>query len=67
MDNWLVDSGASHHMTMSHKSLTILTEENSQLQVELGDNAKYAIKGVETALFQLKSEKSLKMSGVVCT
>jgi hypothetical protein len=33
--------------------------------VELGDNAKYAIKGFGTVLFQLKSKKPLKMSEVL--
>jgi hypothetical protein len=51
-----VDSGASRHMTGSQKSLTSLTEENSRLQVELGDNAKYAVKGIGTTSFQLKSK-----------
>jgi hypothetical protein len=40
-------------------------EENSRLHVELGDNAKYAFKGVGTTLFQLNSEKPLKMSEVL--
>jgi hypothetical protein len=60
-----VDSGASRHMTGSQKSLTSLTEENSRLQVELGDNTKYAVKGVGTASFQLKSRKPLRMSDVL--
>jgi hypothetical protein len=33
--------------------------------VELGDNAKYAVKGVGTTSFQLKSGKPLKMSEVL--
>jgi len=65
METWLVDSGASHHITRSKKSLTTLIEENSQLQVELGDNAKYAVKGIGTTSFQLKSGKPLKMSEVL--
>jgi hypothetical protein len=47
---WLVDSGAFRHMTGSQDSLTSLSGEKSGLQVELGDNAKYAVKGVGTAL-----------------
>jgi hypothetical protein len=54
METWLVDSGASRHMTRSHKSLTILIEKNSWLQVELGDNTKY-----------VKYGKPLKMSDVL--
>jgi hypothetical protein len=46
-----VDSGASRHMTGSQESLTSLSKEDSGLQVELGDNAKYVVKGVGTASF----------------
>jgi hypothetical protein len=62
---WLVDSGAARHMTRSLQSLTSLSEEDSRLQVELGDNAKYPVKGVGTASFQLESGKLLKMSDVL--
>jgi hypothetical protein len=62
---WLVDSGASRHMTRSHESLTSLSKEDSGLQVELGDNAKFAVKGVGAAAFQLESRKPLKMSDVL--
>jgi hypothetical protein len=62
---WLVDSGSSRHMTGSRESLTSLSEEDSRLQVELGDNAKFAVKGVGAASFQLQSEKPLKMSDVL--
>jgi hypothetical protein len=44
-DTWLVDSGASCHMTGSQVSLTSLLEEDSGLQVELGDNAKVCSEG----------------------
>jgi hypothetical protein len=62
---WLVDSGASHHMTRSWESLTSLSEVDSILQVELGDNAKYAVEGVGTTSFQLESGKPLRMSDVL--
>ena len=48
---WLVDNGASHHMTGSQESLTSFSEEDLGLQVELGDNAKYVVKGLGTTLF----------------
>jgi hypothetical protein len=65
METCLVDSGASCHMTRSQKSLISLTDHNSRFQVELGDNSKYAFKGVRTALFKLKSENPLEMSEVL--
>jgi hypothetical protein len=60
-----VDSGASNHMIGSHKLLTSLIENNSQFQVELGNNSKYAMKGVGITSFQLKSRNPLKMSEVL--
>ena len=41
---WFLDSDASHHMTESRELFRIL-KEDSGIHVELGDNAKYAIKG----------------------
>jgi hypothetical protein len=65
METWLVDSGDSRHMTGLQKSVTSLIEQNSQLQLELGDNSKYVVKGVGTTLFQLNSGNPLKMSEVL--
>jgi hypothetical protein len=39
--------------------------EDSGLQVELGDNAMYAIKGVGTASFQLESGKPIGMGDML--
>ena len=64
-DTWLVDSGASRHMTGYRDSLRDLTEKDSALQVELGDNAKYAVKGVGTTSFQLEAGNSLHMNDVL--
>jgi hypothetical protein len=65
METFLVDSGASLHITRSHKSLTILTKEKSRLKEKIGDTAKYAVKGFGTTSFQLKSGKPLKMNEVL--
>jgi hypothetical protein len=48
------------------KSLTSVIENNSGLQLEFGDNAKYVFKGVGTTSFRLKSGKPLNMSEVLC-
>ena len=42
-----------------------LTERDSTLQVELGDNAKYAVKAVGTASFQPECRDSLHMRDVL--
>jgi len=64
-DIWLIDSGASRHMTSHRDSLRSLTKKNSSLQVELGDNAKYVVKGVGASSFQLESGDSLHIRDVL--
>ena len=45
-DVWLIDGGASKHMTGCRTSLIEVKEKNSSLQVELGDNSKHEVKCV---------------------
>jgi hypothetical protein len=53
-DTWLIDCGAKH-MTKFINSLSKLIENNSSLQVVLGDDSKHAIKVVGEASLQLDS------------
>ena len=49
-DTWLIDSGASKHMTgMEKKTLSKLEEKNSPQKVSLGDDYQYPIKGIGEA------------------
>ena len=50
-DTWFIDSDASKHMIGYKYSHNELREKNSTLYVELGDNNKYAVKGVGTSSF----------------
>jgi hypothetical protein len=52
-DTWLIDRGASKHMTRFKNSLSNLTEKDSSLQVELGEDSKHAVKGFGEASLQL--------------
>jgi hypothetical protein len=52
---WFMDSGASRHMTGSRDLFTSISEEDSELHVELGNNARCAVEGVGTIQFQLES------------
>jgi hypothetical protein len=45
-DTWLIDSGASKHMTSQRDILSSLTENNFPQKVTLGDDYQYPIKGV---------------------
>jgi hypothetical protein len=64
-DVWLIDSGASQHMTGYRDHLTNLVEKESSLHVILGDNARNNVKGVGTSTFQLDSDIPLQLSEVL--
>jgi hypothetical protein len=62
---WYVDNGASRHMTSARELFSSLTEQDSRVQVELGDDAKYPVAGVGTIPFQLQSGNSLDFDDVL--
>jgi hypothetical protein len=45
-DTWLIDSGASKHMTRQRNILSCISEKNFSQKVTLGDDYQYPIKGV---------------------
>ena len=65
-DTWLIDSGASRHMTGYWKLLFDLEKKESSQNVILGDDARYAVRGIGATSFQLKSGKTLKMKCCMC-
>ena len=64
-DTWLIDSGASRHVTGYHELLSDLDKRESHQKVILGDDARYAIRGAGATSFQLKTDKTLKMKDVL--
>ena len=48
MDVWLIDSGASRHLTGFKEALSDLIEKDTNLEIILGDNATYPVKGTGT-------------------
>jgi hypothetical protein len=64
-DIWLIDSGASRHMTGYREHLIDLVEKESRLHVVLGDNARYTVKGVGSSSFQLDSDIPLQLTEVL--
>jgi len=43
---WIIDSGASRHMTGESKQLHTLSNDSSSHVVELGDNKIYVVRGL---------------------
>jgi hypothetical protein len=64
-DIWLIDSGASGHMTGYREHLIDLVEKESHLHVLLCDNAIYTVKGVGSSSFQLDSDIPVQLSEVL--
>lgn len=48
---WYLDSGASHHMMEAWERFSRLMEMDLEIHLELGDNAKYAVKGEGSVSF----------------
>ena len=63
--DWLIDSGASKHMTRFKESFEKLSEHNSPHKVKLGDDYQYPIKGSGESSYKLDSRKSMKMKDVL--
>jgi hypothetical protein len=64
-NTWLIDSGASRHMTGIRNHLTHFIEKETHLHVVLGDDARYNVRGVGTSTFQLDSDMKLKLEEVL--
>jgi hypothetical protein len=63
-DTWLIDSGASKHMTGQRDILSFLIEKKFPRKVTLGDDYQYPIKGVGESNYKLYSGTPMKMKDV---
>jgi transposase InsO family protein len=64
-DTWLIDSGASKHMTGQRNILSCISEKKFSQKVTLGDDYQYPIKGVGESNHKLNSGNSLKMKDIL--
>ena len=64
-ETWLVDSGASKHMTWYCCDLTNLMEYKSFIEVETGDETTYSIRGIGSTSFRLDSSTNLKITEIL--
>ena len=62
---WLVDSGASRHMTGDRRALTSYRKKKFITQVELGDDSTYKIEGVGSTSLQLVSGMVLHIDDIL--
>jgi hypothetical protein len=62
---WFLYSGAYCHMIEARDLFSNLTESDTNIHLQLGDNAKYVVKGEETIIFHLESGGSLDSQDVL--
>jgi hypothetical protein len=64
-DTFLIDGGASKHMTGQRDILSCISENKFSQKVTLGDDYQYPIKGVGESNYKLNSGNSLKIKDVL--
>lgn len=63
-NTWVIDSGASRHMTRECGQLKTLSKWNSSHSVELGDNNNYSVKGIGSTSFELESSGNIHPNNI---
>jgi len=61
----LIDSGASRHFTGYKEALSNLIEKDTNLEIILGDNATYPVKGVGNVTLQLNQGSTIHLQEVL--
>ena len=65
MDVWLIDSGASRHITGFKEALSDMVEKDTNLEIILGYNATYPMKGTGTVTLHLSQGQVLRLQDVL--
>jgi hypothetical protein len=65
-DMWIIDSGASRHMTRDQARLSNLNEKKTSFKVELGDKTTYPVEGFGQAAIKMKIGNYVHLSNVLC-
>jgi hypothetical protein len=64
-DMWIIDSGASRHMTGYQARLSNLNERKTSYKVDLGDKSTYPVEGFGKASIKLESSNHVHLSNVL--
>ena len=64
-NTWIIDSGATRHMTGVWGSFLSITEKGPRYYVESKIDGPWGIKGVGTVQFRLKFGETLEVDGVL--
>jgi len=64
-DIWVIDSGASRHMTGRSHQLKTLSKGKSAYFVELGDNKSYPVKGIGSSFIKLEDGSNIHLNNIL--
>jgi hypothetical protein len=64
-DMWIIESGASRHMTGDQDRLSNLNEKKTSYKVELGDKNTYLLEGIGQASVKLKTSNNVHLRNVL--
>jgi hypothetical protein len=64
-DMWIIDSGASRHMTGDQARLSNLNEKKTSYKVELGEKTTYLVEGFGQAAIKMKIGNYVHLSNVL--
>ena len=62
---WIIDSGASRHMTGESKQLHTLSKEPSSHTMELGDKKNYAIRGLGSTSLKMGNGSKMHINKIL--
>jgi hypothetical protein len=62
---WIINSGASRHMTGDQARLSNLNEKKTSYKLELGDKNTYPVEGIGQASIKLKTGNNVHLSNVL--
>ena len=65
LDRWLIDNGASRHFTRYKEALSNLVEKKTNMEIILGDNATYPVKGIGTVTLHLNQGQTCHLQEVI--
>jgi len=65
LGNWLIDNGASRHFTGYKEVPHNLIEKETNLEIVLGDNMKYPVKGVGNVSLKLNQGNTIHLQDVL--
>eukprot|EP00253_Pinus_taeda_P002593 PITA_02593 len=65
LDHWLIDSGASRHFIGYKEAISNLIEKKTNMEIILGDNVTYLVKGIWTFTLHLNQGQTLHLQEVL--